>query len=98
MTRRSTPSIPKGATGIYRLDCSSSPPRFDDGTPLTVVKKGPPGHCIVSSSTGVEAIIRNSEIMLDEQWSMYQAALSGESKIDWAAMQNDICSGSHLAD
>jgi len=36
-------SIPKGATGVYRLDCSSSPRRFDDATALTVVKKGPPG-------------------------------------------------------
>jgi hypothetical protein len=70
--------IPKGATDTYRLDCSSSPPRFEDGERLTVVKKGPPGHSIVSSSTGIEVIIRNAEILLDAQWVMYQAPLPSE--------------------
>jgi hypothetical protein len=56
MTRRL--SIPKGATGTYRLDCPTSPPQFKEGEIITVTKKGPPGHCIVSSSTGIEAIIQ----------------------------------------
>ena len=63
-----------------------------------MVKKGPPGHTTVSNAAGMEAIIRNSEILLDVQWSMYQAPLPGESGVDWAAMQNDICSGGHLVD
>jgi len=97
MTKRAA-QIPKGATGIYRLDCPTSPPRFEAGERLTVVKKGPPGHCTVTGSTGTEAIIRNSEILLDEKWVMYQAPLPSESGVDWAAMQNDICSGSHMED
>jgi len=95
MTRRSSPSLPKGATGIYRQDCSSSPPRFEDGTALTVVKKG---YCIVNSSTGIEAIIRNAEILLDERWVMYQAPLPSESVVKLGGMLNDINSGSHIAD
>lgn len=61
MVRRS--QIPKGATGVYRLDCPTSPPQFKDGEALTVVKKGPPGHCIVRSSTGIEAVNRPSHIL-----------------------------------
>ncbi len=98
MTRRSSPTIPKGATGIYRLDCPTSPPRFEAGEALTVTKKGPPGHTTVCNPAGIEAIIRNSELLLDEKWSMYQAPLPGESGVDWAAMQNDICSGIHIGD
>jgi hypothetical protein len=60
-------SIPKGATGIYRSDCPTSPPQFEDGESLTVVKKGPPGHCIVVGTSGIETVIRNSEFVLDEQ-------------------------------
>lgn len=88
--KRCSRSIPNGATGIYRLDCPTSPPRFEDGEALTVVKKGPVGHCIVSSSSGIEAIIRNSEIVLDEKWLMYQAPPPGASGLNWAAMQNDV--------
>jgi hypothetical protein len=91
MTKRAA-QIPKGATGIYKLDCPTSPPRFEAGEVLTVVKKGPPGHCIVSSSAGIEAIIRNTEIVLDEKWVMYQAQLPGESGVNWSASQNEICS------
>jgi hypothetical protein len=40
MTKR-IPSIPKGATGVYRSDCPTSPPRFTDRERITVVKKGP---------------------------------------------------------
>jgi hypothetical protein len=98
MTRRSSPSIPKGATGIYRLDCPSSPPRFEDGEQLTVVKKGPVGHCTVCGSAGTEAIIRNTEILLDEKWSMHQAPLPCESGVDWAEMQNDVNARGHMAD
>jgi len=98
MTRRSSPSIPKGARGIYRLDCPTSPPRFKDGETLTVTKKGPPGHTAVCNSTGTEAIIRNSEILLDEKWAMYQAPLPTESGVDWAAMRDDVISGSRVAD
>jgi hypothetical protein len=47
------------------------------------VKKGPPGHCIVSSSTGVEATIRNAEILLDKQWVI----LACSPKIDPDAMR-----------
>jgi hypothetical protein len=57
-------AIPKGATGVYRSDCPGSPSRFKDGETITVMKKGPVGHCIVTSSTGTEAVIRNSEILL----------------------------------
>ena len=91
MTRRC--SIPKG---IYRCDCSSSPPRFKAGEQLTVVKKGPPGHCIVSSSTGIEAIIRNSEILLDAQWTMYQVQFPSESTVNVAAIMNDVNARGHL--
>jgi len=98
MTRRLSPSIPKGATGIYRIDCPTSPSRFKAGEALTVTKKGPPGHTTVCNSAGIEAIIRNSEILLDEKWSIHQAPLPTESGVDWAAMQNDICSGSYRAD
>lgn len=86
-------AIPIGSTGVYRLDCPTSPPRFEDAERLTVVKRGPVGHCIVVNAAGIEAIIRISEILLDEKWSMHPASLPGESRIDWAAMQDNICSG-----
>ena len=86
MTKR-IPSIPKGATGVYRSDCPTSPPRFKDGESIKVVKKGPVVHCIVTNGKGIEAIIRNSEIVLDEQC---RASPPGESGVDWAAMQNDV--------
>ena len=83
-------AIPKGATGIYRLDCSSSPPRFDDNTPLTVVKKGPPGHCIVRNAAGVEQIIRDSELVLDAKWGMYQVGRPSESPVKISGMMSDV--------
>jgi len=57
------------------------------GEALAVVKRGPVGHCIVRNRTGIEALIRNSEIVLDEQWVMYQTSFVGESPIDSASMQ-----------
>jgi len=79
MTKRSA-GIPKGAAGIYRVDRPTSPPRFEEREALTVTKKGPPGHTTVCNSTATEAIIRNSEILLDEKWSKHQAALPGGIK------------------
>jgi hypothetical protein len=41
-------------------------------------------------TTAIEAIIRDTEIVLDEKWSMRHSPLPGASGIDWAASQNDI--------
>jgi hypothetical protein len=51
----------------------------------------------VCGTAGVEAIIRNTEIVLDEKWTMYQASLAGELAGDWAAMQNDVNAHGHHA-
>ena len=49
-------AIPTGATGVYRSDCPTSPPMFKDGETITVVKKGPVGHCIVRNAAGLDEV------------------------------------------
>lgn len=76
--------------GTCRLDC---PPRFEDGAAFTVMRNGPPTDRMVSDSKGMEALIRDSEILLDEKWVFCWAPLPSEYPVDLVAMQNDIKSG-----
>jgi len=70
---------------------------FEDGEALTVVQKGPPGHATVVNVAGTEAIIKNSEILLDEKWSMHQAPIPTELPVKVSAMPNDIKTECHLS-
>ncbi len=57
---------------------------------ITTVRRSHLRHSIVTNPTGVEAIIRNCKILLDEKWSMHQARLPGALGIEWASTQNDV--------
>ena len=59
ITRRSSPSIPKGATGIYRVDCPTSPPQFEEGE-ITIEPSGVPLH--VSESWVVHGTVVETSI------------------------------------
>jgi hypothetical protein len=81
MTKRCS-GIPKGATGIYRLDCPTSPRIYAEGERITALKRSYLGHCTVRNALGIENIIRDSELILDEQWSMYQVQLASVSPVE----------------
>jgi hypothetical protein len=53
MTKR-IPSIPKGATGVYRSDCPTSPSRFEDGETTDITSDIPEVPIIFDSDSPVK--------------------------------------------